>query len=151
MLVFLFTLAAYRSSVICFIQQQRIRGSLLYIRSIVKRWVKAGGTFCKSCVTKTAAGRMNAFTSPTGYPLRLARCVGDEDNRAGIIFAQQLGKVIKGSQILSQGCSSKPRSVDIDTTFHLTTTRRFSCFNPKKRGPWPINTAAWTQTTVCPY
>ena len=33
-------------------------------------------------------------------PSDFARCVADEDNRGGIIFAQQLGKVIKGSQIL---------------------------------------------------
>ena len=62
---------------------------------------------------------MNAFTSPTGYPLRLACCVADEDNRGGIIFAQQLGKVIKGSQILSQGCSSTHTSIHVDATFHL--------------------------------
>ena len=63
---------------------------------------------------------MNAFASPTGYPLRLARYVGDEDNRGGIIFAQQLGKVIKSSQILPQGCSQTHSSIYADATFHLS-------------------------------
>lgn len=70
-----------------------------------------GGTFCKSCVTKTAASRMNVFASPTGYPLRRAQHVGDEDNRGGIIFAQQLRKVIKGSQIPLQECSRTHTSI----------------------------------------
>lgn len=39
---------------------------------------QAGGTLCKSFV---ATSRMNAFTSPTGYPYRLLLCVTDEDNR----------------------------------------------------------------------
>lgn len=45
---------------------------------------------------------MNALTWPTGYPLRLIHRVTDEDNRGSIIFAQQLGKVIKGSRALPQ-------------------------------------------------
>lgn len=54
---------------------------------------------------------MNVFASPTGYPLRRAQRVGDEDNRGGIIFAQQLGKVIKGSQIPPQECSRTHTSI----------------------------------------
>lgn len=52
---------------------------------------------------QTAAWTINALGSPTGYPLRLAHRSHDENNRAGIIFPQQFGKVIKGSQILSRG------------------------------------------------
>ena len=63
---------------------------------------------------------MNAFTSPTGYPFRLIHCVTDENNREGIIFAQQLGKVIKGSQILPQGRCHTLASIHVDATFHLS-------------------------------
>lgn len=62
---------------------------------------------------------MNVLAWPTGYPLRRALCISNEDNRGGIIFAQQLGKVIKGSQILSLGCSSAHTSIHVDATFHL--------------------------------
>lgn len=54
---------------------------------------------------QTAARTINALGSPTGYPLRRARRAPDEDNRGCIIFPQQLGKVIKDSQILEQGAT----------------------------------------------
>lgn len=73
-------------------------------------------------------------------PSDFARCVGDEDNRGGIIFAQQLGKVIKGSQILSQGCSSSQTSIYIDATFHLPDYKGGgggSLELTPETGPWP--------------
>lgn len=46
---------------------------------------------------------INVLVSPTGYPLCLTYHGHNENNRGGIIFPQQFRKVIKGSQILSQG------------------------------------------------
>lgn len=80
---------------------------------------------------------MNALTWPTGYPLRLIHRVADEDNRGSIIFAQQLGKVIKGSRALPQEDASDAHAcIGLEVTFHFRDYSGFTLFKKQIGVTW---------------
>lgn len=72
-------------------------------------------------------------------PSDVARCVGDEDNRGGIIFLQQLGKVIKGSHILSLGVAVH--------TYSFTSTQHF--ISPSGRLSLALTPSSKARASTC--